>query len=45
MGQVMLSEGNGSYLTGNYIAFPHLREVPLNSNDPHDQFLGWTYAP
>lgn len=44
-GHVMLSEGNGSYLTANYVSAPHIREVPLNSNDPQDKFLGWAYAP
>jgi hypothetical protein len=45
LGHVMLSEGNGMYITANYVSNPKIREVPLNSNDPHDTFLGWAYAP
>lgn len=47
-GHVMLSEGNGKYITANYLPkkdTPHIREVPLNSGDPRDKFLGWAYAP
>lgn len=49
-GHVMLSEGNGTYLTANYYTPPNapgpkIREVPLNSNDANDKFLGWAYAP
>jgi hypothetical protein len=44
-GHVMLSEGNGTYLTANYYTKPKIREVPLNSNDSQDKFLGWAYAP
>lgn len=44
-GHVMLSEGNGNYLTANYYRDPKIREVPLNSNDAQDKFLGWAYAP
>lgn len=44
-GHVMLSEGNGQYLTANYYTEPHIRQVPLNSNDPNDKFLGWAFAP
>jgi len=44
-GHVMLSEGNGRYLTANYYQNPKIREVPLNSNDPQDKFLGWALAP
>ena len=44
-GHVMLSEGNGSYLTANYCRDPKIRQVPLNSNDAQDKFLGWAYAP
>jgi hypothetical protein len=44
-GHVMLSQGDGTYLTANYVNAPHIRIVPLNSGDPHDQFLGWAYAP
>lgn len=44
-GHVMLSEGNGKYLTANYYQNPKIREVPLNSNDSQDRFLGWAYAP
>jgi hypothetical protein len=44
-GHVMLSEGNGQYITANYYQNPKIREVPLNSNDPQDKFLGWAYAP
>jgi hypothetical protein len=45
LGHVMLSEGNGRFLTANYYVDPKIREVPLNSNDPNDKFLGWAYAP
>jgi hypothetical protein len=44
-GHVMLSQGDGSYLTANYYKAPKIRVVPLNSNDPQDKFLGWAYAP
>lgn len=44
-GHVMLSQGDGSYLTANYVTAPHVRVVPLNSNDSQDNFLGWAYAP
>ncbi len=44
-GHVMLSEGNGRYLTANYYQNPKIRDVPLNSNDSQDKFLGWAYAP
>ncbi|MCA2272421.1 hypothetical protein JF780_07730 [Mycobacterium intracellulare] len=44
-GHVMLSEGNGRYLTANYYQNPKIREVPLNSNDSQDKFLGWASAP
>lgn len=44
-GHVMLAEGNGQYLTANYVSAPHIRDIPLNSNDPNDKFLGWAYAP
>ena len=41
----MLSEGNGKYITANYVSNPKVREVPLNSNDPGSRFLGWAFAP
>ena len=44
-GHVMLSQGDGTYLTANYYTAPKIRVVPLNSNDPQDRFLGWAYAP
>jgi hypothetical protein len=44
-GHVMLSQGDGTYLTANYVSAPHIRVIPLNSNDPQDKFLGWAYAP
>lgn len=44
-GHVMLSQGDGTYLTANYVNAPHIRVVPLNSNDAQDKFLGWAYAP
>jgi hypothetical protein len=44
-GHVMLSQGDGTYLTANYVSNPKIRVVPLNSNDPQDTFLGWAYAP
>jgi hypothetical protein len=44
-GHVMLSQGDGHYLTANYVDAPHIRVVPLNSDDPQDRFLGWAYAP
>jgi hypothetical protein len=44
-GHVMLSQGDGSYLTANYYRAPKIRVVPLNSNDAQDRFLGWAYAP
>jgi hypothetical protein len=43
-GHVMLSQGDGSYLTANYYSPAHIRVVPLNSNDNQDKFLGWAYA-
>ncbi|WP_431241008.1 hypothetical protein ACQ86B_28260 (plasmid) [Mycolicibacterium aichiense] len=44
-GHVMLSQGDGSYLTANYYVAPKIRVVPLNSNDSQDRFLGWAFAP
>ncbi|HRD11326.1 MAG TPA: hypothetical protein PLI79_05655 [Mycobacterium sp.] len=45
LGHVMLSQGDGTYLTANYYTAPKIRVVPLNSNDPKSKFLGWAYAP
>lgn len=44
-GHVMLSQGDGTYLTANYYTAPKIRVVPLNSNDGQDRFLGWAFAP
>lgn len=40
-GHVMLSQGDGTYLTANYVVAPKIRVVRLGRN----QFLGWAYAP
>lgn len=40
-GHVMLSQGDGSYLTANFSVAPKIRVVPLAQN----RFLGWAYAP
>ena len=44
-GHVMLSQGDGTYLTANFYKAPKIRVVPLNSGDPNAKFLGWAYAP
>lgn len=49
-GHVMLSQGDGTYLTANYYTDPRhpgpkIRVVPLDSGDPHSQFLGWAEVP
>ncbi|BBY00172.1 hypothetical protein [Mycobacterium seoulense] len=44
-GHVMLSEGNGQYLTANYFTPPHIREIRPSPNDSQNIFLGWAYAP
>lgn len=44
-GHVMLSEGNGQYLTANYFTPPHIREIRPSPLDSHNIFLGWAYAP
>lgn len=44
-GHVMLSEGNGEYLTANYFTAPHIREVKPSPHDTHNIFLGWAFAP
>lgn len=41
-GHVMLSQGDGTYLTANYVTAPHIRVVIVS---PPNQFLGWAYAP
>ncbi len=45
IGHVMLSEGNGQYLTAHYFTPPHIREIRPNPNDSQNVFLGWAYAP
>ena len=40
-GHVMLSQGDGTYLTANYVVAPKIRVVRLGQN----RFLGWAYAP
>ncbi|OBI31840.1 hypothetical protein A5709_01795, partial [Mycobacterium sp. E1386] len=44
-GHVMLSEGNGQFLTANYFTAPHIREIRPSPNDSQNIFLGWAYAP
>lgn len=43
MGHVMLSEGNGQYITANYYQTPKIRRVPLTY--PGNTYLGWAIAP
>ena len=43
MGHVMLSEGNGKFITANYYQAPKIREVPLTY--PGNTYLGWAVAP
>ena len=43
-GHVMLSQGDGSYLTANYYKDPKIRVVSLN-HDPGAKVLGWAVAP
>ncbi|OBG82649.1 hypothetical protein A5699_05725 [Mycobacterium sp. E802] len=43
MGHVMLSEGNGKFITANYYKAPKIREVPLTY--PGNTYLGWAVAP
>lgn len=42
-GHVMLSEGNGHFITANYYKAPKIREVPLTY--PGNTYLGWAVAP
>ncbi|AGB22169.1 hypothetical protein Mycsm_01780 [Mycobacterium sp. JS623] len=42
-GHVMLSEGNGNFITANYYKAPKIREVPLTY--PGNTYLGWAVAP
>lgn len=42
-GHVMLSEGNGQYITANYYKSPKIRRVPLTY--PGNTYLGWATAP
>lgn len=44
-GHVMLSEGDGQYLTANYFTPPHIREIRPSPHDGQNIFLGWAYAP
>lgn len=42
-GHVMLSEGNGKFITANYYKAPKVREVALTY--PGNTYLGWAVAP
>lgn len=45
VGHVMLSEGNGTFLTANFFPSPKIREIPLLNESNGNRFLGWAYAP